>query len=328
MPGPLISVVVIARNEESHIGRVLESALAAVAGLDSEVIFVDSASTDGTAAVARGFFAVRVIGLDPSWPLCPAAGRHIGGRAASGRFIFFLDGDTTLEPGFLETALPYIEAHDEVAALFGKRRECGRLSDGRTVVFKEDAYNIAEVRPYHPGDGIGGSGLYRAAALKEVGGFNPWLCSYEEAELCTRLYDSGHQLLFIPQPMIVHHDHRPTSLTELRRRLRQNLLLGRGQVLRLHPYRRPHYRGLARVLGMLAYMAALPALSLAALAGGGATPLLAWPVLMAMLYLLFVARARGVAKPLLYLALWAVEACKLVQGFARTPRDPADYPGC
>jgi glycosyltransferase involved in cell wall biosynthesis len=319
-----VSVVVIARNEEARIGRALESVFAAVQGLGAEVIFVDSASTDNTVAAAQRF-PVRLIGLDPGWPLSPAAGRHAGFHAASGGYVFFLDGDSELEPGFLEAALPLLEARPEVAAVLGQRRELS-FEAGRAVVVEEDHYRISQPRLFRPGECIGGSGLYRAAALREVGGFNPWIRSCEEAELCLRLHDAGHKLLFIPQPMISHLDHREPSVGELRRRWRDNLLLGRGQVLRLHPFRRPHYEGLARILEMLGCLVALPLLALAAFAAGSPGLLLAWPAFMAAAYAVFALRSRSAVKPLYYFLHWSLAACKLVEGFARRPRDPAEYP--
>ncbi len=325
MAAPQLSVVIIARNEESHLGRVLESVLAAVRAIGAEVIVVDSASTDATAAVAKGF-PVRVIELDPGWPLSPAAGRHVGFQAASAESVFFLDGDSELEPGFLAAGLRVLAQDARVAAVLGRRREVRCLEDGAEVVAEEDRYAVTGPRRWRPAERIGGSGLYRAAALRMLGGFNPWLCSYEEAELATRLHQAGLHLLFIPRPMITHLDHRPFTVRELRRRWRENLLLGRGQVLRLHPFCRPLYVGLSRVFGMLGCLAALPLVGAAALAGGDARWLAAWPALMAALFAGYTLRSRGLSKPLFYFLAWSVEAVQLVRGFVRRPRDPADYP--
>jgi cellulose synthase/poly-beta-1,6-N-acetylglucosamine synthase-like glycosyltransferase len=319
-----LSVVVIARNEAAHIGRALESALAALQGYDGEVILVDSASTDATLGVA-GRYPVRVISLRPGSFLSPAAGRHVGLLASSGDCVFFLDGDSELEAGFFSAALPIFAVEPGVAAVLGRRREVTGLSEGRTQVACEDAYRITQARWWRPGEFIGGSGLYRAAALREVGGFNPWLCSCEEAELATRLFDAGHRLLFIPRPMISHLDHHRLSVGELRRRWRENLLLGRGQVLRLHPFRRAHYRGLWRILGMLALWALLPPLAGAA-AAAGKPLLLAWPALLGALYAAFALHARDLTKPGFYFLAWTLSSLKLIQGFLRRPPEPADYP--
>jgi len=325
MSKPHLSVVVIARNEEAFIGRAFESVFEATRGWEAEVIFVDSASTDRTAEVAQGF-PLRLVQLRPEWPLSPAAGRHVGLQVVSGDYVFFLDGDTELLPGFLEAAIPLMEANPGVAAALGKRREVAGGEAGIERVVDDDAYAISQPRQWRPGDRIGGSGLYRARALREVGGYNPWICSYEEAELCQRLYGAGHQVLFIPQPMISHLDHQPPSVGELRRRWRENLLLGHGQVLRLHPFRIRLYGGTARNLAMLGCFASLPPLALAALALGRPWLMLLWPAAMGALYLAFALKAASFTKPLFYGLVWTLGGVKLAQGFLRRPRDPADYP--
>ncbi len=48
-----LSVVVISRNEEAAIAACLKSLLAGTAGLETEIILVDSASTDRTVEIAN-----------------------------------------------------------------------------------------------------------------------------------------------------------------------------------------------------------------------------------------------------------------------------------
>jgi glycosyltransferase involved in cell wall biosynthesis len=321
---PYLSVVIIARNEAAYIERALASVFEAVRGTCAEAILVDSASTDGTVALARGF-PVEIVRLEPGWFLSPAAGRYVGLNIASGEYVFLLDGDTSLEPGFLEAALPILEADRGLAGILGKRREL-TLDGGKVRVACEDAYRIDRPRVYRLGDKLGGSGLYRTSALREVGGFNPWLCANEEAELVLRLYDAGYRLLMVPQPMISHLDHRPPSVDELRRRWRENLLVGLGQVVRLHPFRRHLYKGMSKTLSMFACLLALPLLAAVVLVMGQPRLLLVWPAGMAALYVIFVARGRSLTKPLFYAAVWALSGLKIGQGFLKTPRDPTDYP--
>src|SRR5262249_15673932 len=71
---PLLAAVVIARNEERWIDTCLRSVLAAVAPFaGSEVVLVDSRSSDGTVERARRF-PVRVVELRPDAPLSRALG--------------------------------------------------------------------------------------------------------------------------------------------------------------------------------------------------------------------------------------------------------------
>lgn len=104
-----VSVIIPARNEAALIGQTIAAALAAAerfAG-EAEVIVVDNASTDGTAAIAASYAAhprLRLIGCDR---LGSAAARNAGAHAAQGAVLVFLDADTLMPP----EALGRIAAH-------------------------------------------------------------------------------------------------------------------------------------------------------------------------------------------------------------------------
>lgn len=94
---PPVSVVVPARNEA---GR-LPPLLAALAGEPCELVVVDDASTDATAAVAHAAGATVVpVSPPPGWTGKAWACRE-GARVASGEVIVFLDADVVPEPGFV-----------------------------------------------------------------------------------------------------------------------------------------------------------------------------------------------------------------------------------
>ena len=100
MSTPVLSVVVIGRNEGARLERCLQS-IRAMEKPDGEVeiIYVDSASTDGSPQLAESFGA-KVIVVQPKRPTA-ALGRNAGWRAASAPFVLFLDGDTILHPRFV-----------------------------------------------------------------------------------------------------------------------------------------------------------------------------------------------------------------------------------
>ena len=121
MTTPLLSVVIIGRNEGQRLRRCLDSVAAMRdPGGPVEVIYVDSASTDGSPELARALGA-RVIGVQPERPSA-ALGRNAGWRAAHAPYVLFLDGDTILHPDFVVAALPHLAA-TEVAIVWGHRRE-------------------------------------------------------------------------------------------------------------------------------------------------------------------------------------------------------------
>jgi glycosyltransferase involved in cell wall biosynthesis len=102
-----LSIVIPARNEEALIGEVLEAILASVAqaaGLTRtdlrlsdtgvEVIVVDDASEDATAAIAGSFADEVGVRLVQCVGGTCAAARNAGAAASSGRVLCFVDADT------------------------------------------------------------------------------------------------------------------------------------------------------------------------------------------------------------------------------------------
>jgi 4,4'-diaponeurosporenoate glycosyltransferase len=94
-----VSVVVPARDEEASLPALLTS----VRSLGvAEVVVVDDASRDATAAVARdgGAVVVPASPPPPGWT-GKAWACHLGVGATSGELLLFLDADTVLEPDAL-----------------------------------------------------------------------------------------------------------------------------------------------------------------------------------------------------------------------------------
>ncbi len=101
MNAPLsLSVIIIAKNEAAMIGDCLRS----VSGLASQVVVVDSGSTDGTQALCREMGAT-VVGTD--WPgFGPQKNRALA--LATQEWVLSLDADERLGPGLrteIETLL-------------------------------------------------------------------------------------------------------------------------------------------------------------------------------------------------------------------------------
>jgi glycosyltransferase involved in cell wall biosynthesis len=194
---PLVSVVVIGRNEGGRLVECLESLNSlSREGFRLEVIYVDSASSDGSPHRARAHGA-RVIELSPERPSA-ALGRNAGWRASAGEFVLFLDGDTLLDPGFIAKALPAMEEPD-VAVVWGHRRE--RFPEQSLYVRALDLDWI-----YPPGDSefCGGDALVRREALERVEGFDDTLIAGEEPELCRRLRGKHYRVLHMDIPMTLH----------------------------------------------------------------------------------------------------------------------------
>ena len=97
--GPLVSVVIVSYNGLPLLQQCLAS-IDAQTCPQTEVIVVDNASTDGTAAwLRRERPAVRLVESPVNSGF--AGGNNLGVRAARGEYVCLLNNDTTVEPDWL-----------------------------------------------------------------------------------------------------------------------------------------------------------------------------------------------------------------------------------
>jgi glycosyltransferase involved in cell wall biosynthesis len=191
----------------------LRACLQSVVPLASLVVYVDSGSTDDSVAMARRL-GVEVVELDPKVPFTAALARNAGWRrvralAPAVPLIQFVDGDCTVDGGWMPQAKSFLAEHADVAAVCGRRRE--RYPE-RSV------YNLLcdlEWGSAAAGEAkaCGGDVMIRASALAAVGGYNPKLIAGEEPELCVRLRAAGWRIWRLDAEMTLH-DAAMTRLSQ------------------------------------------------------------------------------------------------------------------
>ena len=194
---PLLSVVIIGRNEGERLQRCLEAAATMRRKRFAvEMIYVDSASVDDSVERAAAMGA-RVIRLQSERPTA-AAGRNAGWRAARGEYVLFVDGDAELHADFAALALQVMQ-RPEVAVVWGHRREKAPQQSWYVRVLDLDWV-------YAPGPSAfcGGDALMRRSVLEQSGGFDAGLIAGEEPELCRRIRACGHLIEHIDAPMTQH----------------------------------------------------------------------------------------------------------------------------
>ena len=194
-----MGVVIIGRNEGQRLVRCLESVLGTV----PQVVYVDSGSTDGSAARARTLGA-EVVELDMRRPFTAALARNAGWRrlveiAPQATSVHFLDGDCEVVSGWLQAAHEALAAHPQRAVVCGRRRErFPRASAFNRQCEIEWNAGAGEIRS------CGGDALMRLDALAAVGGYRDSLIAGEEPELCVRLRAAGWTIWRLGRDMVWH----------------------------------------------------------------------------------------------------------------------------
>jgi glycosyltransferase involved in cell wall biosynthesis len=142
-----ISLCMIVRDEE----EMLEACLASCREAVSEMIVVDTGSTDRTIEIAESFGA-RVLRFE--WTGSFSEARNVGIDAATGDWILWLDADEQLEPGdaprLVElTREPWREAHWLVETNYTGQHEGGTASQHLALRLWRNRPSYRFSRPIH-----------------------------------------------------------------------------------------------------------------------------------------------------------------------------------
>lgn len=268
---PRLGVVAIGRNEGSRLVRCLHSLRAGRVPL----VYVDSGSTDGSPEAARELGA-EVVALDMRQPFTAARARNAGFErllqiAPGISCVQFVDGDCEVADGWVETATRFLDTHAEVVAVYGRRRE---RHPERSI------YNrLCDLDwPWAPGEArhFGGDVMLRAAALREVGGYDPGLIAGEEPELAIRLRRRGGRVWQLDVPMTLHDADMHRFGQWWRRSVRTGYAYAEGAAMNGAP---PERHWMRETASALVWGAAMPLVALIALRP--------WPALAAAIVALY-----------------------------------------
>ena len=111
-----ISLIIPAYNEEKYIGECLDSAIKNSHGRFSEIFVIDNASTDNTRAVAEKRPGIKVITESQKGVM---RARQRGYVESKGDILVFLDADTQMPEGWLDTVMKQFKEKKDMACLSG-----------------------------------------------------------------------------------------------------------------------------------------------------------------------------------------------------------------
>src|SRR5438270_631941 len=112
---PDVTAVIPTKNAATTIARCVRSTVAQC-GVSVEIVVVDNASSDGTAAIAKKLGCTVLEGGPER-----SAQRNAGARAGSGRWLLLLDADMDVQPGAVASAIDAAERAGAVACVIPER---------------------------------------------------------------------------------------------------------------------------------------------------------------------------------------------------------------
>ncbi len=321
-----LDIVIITKNQGWNVRRLVESVLRETESLNStDVILVDSASTDDTVSVAQDL-PIRVIRLSKRQRLTAAAGRQAGITQTNGDVVLFLDGDMELRPGWIPAALKVFTREPSVAVISGQV-----IDQPRAASVSRHPVRLLSSTPvlYDPVPHGGGAAAYRRRVLEHVGSFNPYLFSDEEPELCLRIRESGYRVVKLRTPIADHYSDPAGAISTLFGRRKRNLYLGPGQALRLHagtrmlmPYARERGFGLVPGAGAAAGLAC----ATLALSERDIRWMIAWLGVVVAVFGVDSVRKRSPHRALFAMVQRILFAEGTLRGFLMHPSDPTKFP--
>jgi GT2 family glycosyltransferase len=196
------------------------------AGVEREILVLDNASEDGSAAAVRALGGeIRLIALDRR------AGKAENDstlmREAGGRYCLLLNEDSELRPGAAAALIAALEADPKAAAAGARLLD----SNGEPVPcawrFPGVGTALAGALFLHRRLTVQSGGaatrrvdwaqssalLVRREAAASVGYMDPdFFVYYDECDFAKRLDDAGWHSLFVPGAEAVHHDQLSTDL--------------------------------------------------------------------------------------------------------------------
>ena len=212
---PDVSVIIPVHGHLAHTLACLRSIAACGDKTAFEVIVVDDASPDASAATLVQIQGLRLLGLPRNLGFVGAC--NAGAEAARGQFLCFLNNDTQVTPGWL----------DALRACFDDVPDCGiagsrllypdgRLQECGALVFADgSAWNCGRFeRPDQPRylyrrecDYVSGAALMIPADLfHKVGGFDTRYAPayYEDTDLAFAVRAVGRRVLVQPASTVIH----------------------------------------------------------------------------------------------------------------------------
>jgi len=207
--GPLLSAIVISKDDEAVIERSVGSIMAQQCPETFEVIVVTS-GTDRTADIVRSRFPdVRLVELER--PALPGEARNAGLRVASGRYVSFPGSHVELLPGSLAARM---RAHR-----LGYAMVTGTMLNGTTTwagwasYFLDNSTTLPG-RPSQPLTAPPTRCSYLRAALLDVGGFPEGWRAGEDTVVNDELFERGYSAYRAQDVVLRHHSPcaRPADL--------------------------------------------------------------------------------------------------------------------
>ena len=224
MKYPLVSFITV-NYDHPEVTLDLLSTLRKITYPNIEIIVVDNASPkDDPSILKRSFPEINFIQSPVN--LGFAGGNNLGIRQARGKYLFFINNDTEVEPGFLEPLVAKCESDPTIGAVSPKIKFYAHPD---TIQFCGQApMNHYTMRSHGIGHGVVDNGQFEEDSLTHFVhgaammvprsvivkvGLMPecYFLYYEELDWCASIKRAGYHLWYVHNSTILHKESISTG---------------------------------------------------------------------------------------------------------------------
>lgn len=234
MTAPRLTIVLVSYNSSAWLGACLESLRAARFDGARQVLVVDNASRDDSAALVRRRFP-EVTLLANADNIGYARAVNQGWRAAGGDSLLVLNPDIVVRPDALQVLHDHLRDHPDVGLVAPRlwnpdgslQYSCRRHYTAATYLLRRTPLrrvfpDHAVVRRHLMRDWdhdevrevdwvLGAAMMLRREALGEAVMDERYFMYFEDVDLCLRLQREGFKVVYHPGAEMLHHHRRASA---------------------------------------------------------------------------------------------------------------------
>lgn len=281
-----LSIIIANYNARDLLSNCLKSIYRHAPERSMEVIVVDDASSDDSYEMVKERFPqVHLLQNEKNVHYGKSNNRAFD--LLQGQYVYLLNNDTLILPGALDAMMSFLDMHSSVGAvgsrllnedgtvqwsvktlpsfmsgLFGSRSFITKLFPSNYFSRQHLLHMSRDMdKPFKAGYVSSASIMIRREVVQQVGYLDERLSYHVDADYCKRIWDAGWEIYYLPEPTVIHLDHRGGTLVNRIRRFKSILEFHRGSYIyfQKHKMKSPwHPMHLVVIIGLgLRFIASL-----------------------------------------------------------------------